>query len=144
MTAELEIHIVDWQDAQDSLLAIRKSVFIEEQHVPEKLEWDGRDQACTQFLASIDSKPVATARLTAEGQIGRMAVLRDYRGQGIGSRLLSAVIDEAKRAAHKQVFLHAQVNVIHFYKRHGFVPEGEVFIDAGIEHRSMRRVFDAA
>ena len=142
LTPTLEIQIVEWQDRQDTLKAIRKSVFIDEQHVPEELEWDGRDTECTQFLATINSTPVATARLTAEGQIGRMAVLRDFRGMGIGSRLLAAVIEQAKHAGHKKVFLHAQVSVIKFYQQHGFTAYGDVFIDAGIEHRSMRRVFD--
>ncbi len=137
-----EIQIVDWRERKDTLKAIRKSVFIDEQHVPEELEWDGRDAECTQFLAVINSTPVATARLTAEGQIGRMAVLRDFRGRGIGSRLLAAVIEQAKHAGHKQVFLHAQVSVIGFYQQHGFTACGDVFIDAGIKHRSMRLVID--
>ena len=139
---DLEIQIVDWQDRQDTLKAIRKSVFIDEQHVPEKLEWDGRDTECTQFLATLDSVPVATARLTSEGQIGRMAVLKDFRGKGFGSKLLAAVIEQAKHAGHKQVFLHAQVSVIKFYQQHGFTAYGDVFVDAGIEHRSMKLVFD--
>ena len=139
---DLEIQIVDWQDRQDSLKAIRKSVFIDEQHVPKELEWDGRDTECTQFLATINSTPVATTRLTAEGQIGRMAVLRDFRGKGIGSKLLAAVIEQAKHAGHKQVFLHAQVSVIKFYQHHGFIACGDVFIDAGIEHISMKLTFN--
>lgn len=142
MNGSLEINIVDWHDGQDALKAIRKTVFIDEQHVPEELEWDGLDTECTQFLASFDSTPVAAARLTPEGQIGRMAVLKDFRGKGLGSQLLVAVIAQAKHAGHKQVFLHAQVSVIKFYQQHGFAAEGESFIDAGIEHRSMRLAFD--
>jgi len=139
---DIEIQIVDWHNQQDALKAIRKSVFIDEQHVPKELEWDGRDTECTQFLLTIDSVPVATARLTPEGQIGRMAVLRNFRGKGFGSKLLAAVIEQAKHAGHKQVFLHAQVNVIEFYQHHGFTAYGDVFIDASIEHRSMRLVCD--
>jgi predicted GNAT family N-acyltransferase len=71
-----------------------------------------------------------------------MAVLKDFRGKGIGSRLLAAVIEQAKRAGHERVFLHAQVSVIQFYQGHGFTACGDVFIDAGIEHRSMKRIFD--
>ena len=138
----LEIRIVDWHEQQDALKAIRKSVFIDEQHVPKELEWDGLDTECTQFLATINSTPVATARLTGKGQIGRMAVLKDFRGKGIGSRLLAVVIEQAKLAGYKQDFLHAQVNVIEFYQRHGFTACGDIFIDAGIEHRSMKRIFD--
>jgi len=142
VTPGIEIQIVDWHDQRDTLKAIRKSVFIDEQHVPKELEWDGRDTECTQFLLTIDSAPVATARLTPEGQIGRMAVLKNSRGKGFGSRLLATVIEQAKHAGHKRVFLHAQVSVIEFYQRHGFTACGDVFIDAGIEHRSMRLVFD--
>ena len=142
VTPGIEIQIVDWHDQRDTLKAIRKSVFIVEQHVPEELEWDDRDTECTQFLLTVDSIPVATARLTPEGQIGRMAVLKNFRGKGFGSRLLATVIEQAKHAGHKQVFLHAQVSVIEFYQRHGFTACGDVFIDAGIEHRSMKLVFN--
>jgi len=138
MKTGIDIQIIDWHEQQDTLKAIRKSVFIDEQHVPKDLEWDGQDRDCTHFLASSNAVPVATARLTATGQIGRMAVLADYRGNGIGSRLLAAVIEQAKRTGHRQVFLHAQVNVIGFYQKHGFIAEGDIFIDAGIEHRTMR------
>jgi len=142
MSDECEIHIVDWHDEQDALQAIRRSVFIDEQHVPKELEWDGRDNECSQFLARVNSIPVATARLTADGQIGRMAVLKRYRGKGVGSRLLSAVIEQARHQGFKQVFLHAQVNVIPFYEQYGFTAEGELFMDAGIEHRTMKKDLD--
>ena len=138
MNDALDIQVVDWHTHQDALKSIRKTVFIDEQNVPKELEWDGRDTECIQFLASIDSQPVATARLTPQGQVGRMAVLRSSRGKGVGSRLLAAVIDRAREAGYAQLFLHAQVSVIGFYERHGFVAEGEVFQDAGIDHRTMR------
>ena len=141
MTDNIEVRIVNWDDNQGALKAIRKTVFIDEQHVPKELEWDGADMACTHFLATLDSTPVATARLTPQGQIGRMAVLREHRGKGIGSRLLAAATEQAKLTGHTQVFLHAQVSVIDFYQQHGFVAEGDIFMDAGIEHRTMRMVF---
>ena len=135
---DARIEAVDWQDRRDDLRAIRKSVFIEEQHVPKELEWDGLDPSCTHVLATVGATPVATARLTPQGQIGRMAVLREFRGRGIGSELLTAMIEQARRAGHTEVLLHAQTSVIGFYNRHGFVAEGETFMDAGIEHRTMR------
>ncbi|NNJ95946.1 MAG: GNAT family N-acetyltransferase [Gammaproteobacteria bacterium] len=134
---EIVVSIVDWTEKQGVLKAIRQAVFIDEQHVPKHLEWDGHDKECTQFLASIDAQAVATARLTPAGQIGRMAVLEPHRGQGVGSRLLAAVIDRARKQGHHQIFLHAQVKVIGFYQRHGFTVEGDTFMDAGIEHRTM-------
>ena len=138
MNDTLAITVVDWHQQREALQAIRKTVFIDEQQVPKELEWDGLDADCTQFLARFNSKPVATARLTPQGQIGRMAVLRQYRGNGVGSRLLNAVLEQARRAGHDEVFLHAQVSVIEFYEKHGFTAEGDIFIDAGIEHRTMR------
>jgi len=141
MSEKLEIHVVDWHDRRGALQGIRKSVFIDEQHIPEDLEWDGHDVTSVHFLATIDSMPVATARLTPQGQIGRMAVLKAYRGKGIGSQLLTRVIEHARSIGHKQLFLHAQVSVIRFYEQHGFIAEGDVFMDAGIEHQSMKMLF---
>ena len=141
MKDALSTSVVDWRRQQDALQSIRSAVFIDEQRVPKHLEWDGLDPECTQFLACVGARPVATARLTPQGQIGRMAVLKDCRGQGIGSNLLTAVLDQARQQGFEQVFLHAQVNVIPFYRRHGFIAEGDVFLDAGIEHQTMRLVF---
>jgi predicted GNAT family N-acyltransferase len=138
MNDKAEIHVVDWHEKRDALEGIRKAVFIDEQRVPKDLEWDGLDSTCTHFLATIGSIPVATARLTPQGQIGRMAVLQHHRGRGIGSQLLVKVIEHAKHIGHKQLFLHAQVNVLRFYEQHGFIAEGEIFMDAGIEHQSMK------
>lgn len=138
MSPAITIRIVDWHQHQPALMAIRKAVFIDEQHVPMELEWDGRDKECTQFLALLDTQPVATARLTADGQIGRMAVLSEHRGHGIGAQLLAAVLEQARQTGFEQVFLHAQVSVIGFYNRQGFTAEGETFIEAGIEHQAMK------
>lgn len=137
MTNTVEIRRVDWNDAADALKNIRQRVFVEEQHVPEDLEWDGLDAVSVHFLARVDSAPAATARLTPAGQIGRMAVLPPFRHRGLASGLLLAVLAEARVRGFKRVFLHAQVPVVDFYRRHGFIAEGEVFLDAGIEHRTM-------
>jgi predicted GNAT family N-acyltransferase len=85
--------------------------------------------------------PVATGRLLPDGHIGRMAVRQDARGAGTGSLVLCALMDEARRRGDRDVVLHAQLGARDFYGRHGFVPEGEVFMDAGIEHIAMRRRF---
>lgn len=140
MSSSIDVNTVNWDDTQAVLMQLRKTVFVDEQHVPEELEWDGLDDACTQFLATMDGQPVGTARLTPEGQIGRMAVLISHRRKGIGSQLLEAAIQAAVAAGFSEVFLHAQVNVIKFYQQHGFTAEGDIFMDAGIEHRNMKMV----
>jgi predicted GNAT family N-acyltransferase len=137
MTNAVEILHVDWLDAADALRHIRQTVFVEEQHVPEELEWDELDAVSTHFLARVDATPAATARLTPAGQIGRMAVLPPFRRRGLASSLLLAVLAEARLRGLKRVFLHAQVQVVDFYRRHGFTTEGEEFLDAGIKHRAM-------
>jgi predicted GNAT family N-acyltransferase len=137
MTNTVEILHVDWLDAMDALKHIRRTVFVEEQHVPEELEWDELDAVSAHFLARVDSTPAATARLTPAGQIGRMAVLPPFRHCGLASSLLLAVLADARLQGLERVFLHAQVQVVDFYRRHGFTAEGEIFLDAGIEHRAM-------
>ena len=137
-TTNIKIRIADWEKDQQDLAAIRRQVFIEEQSVPEVLEWDEADKTSTHFLATVDNKAVATVRLTVNGQIGRMAVLPEYRNQGIGSRLLGFVIQTAASQGIKQLYLHAQVAAIPFYAKHGFQVNGDVFYEAYIAHREMQ------
>lgn len=129
-----------WEDDQEALGAIRRAVFIEEQQVPKALEWDGLDAGSHHVLVTdADQRPVATGRMLPDGHIGRMAVLPDCRGQGIGSAVLAALLEVARQQGYADVFLHAQVSAIAFYQRHGFVVSSDVFMDAGIPHRTMRR-----
>ena len=129
---------VDWSKRRDVLQLVRYIVFVEEQQVPVELEWDGMDESSVHFLATEDSGlPIGTARLLPSGQIGRMAVLTSFRRRGIGSQLLRTVTDFALQADYKAVFLHAQTHAIDFYSQHGFVVQGEEFMDAGIPHKEM-------
>lgn len=134
---DIEIEIANWSTDADDLKAIRTSVFIEEQNVPIELEWDGLDPDCTHFIVRLHSKTIATARLKPDGQIGRMAVLKPYRDQGIGSKLLNTVLKHATQTGYSRVYLHAQVQAVGFYQAYGFTVEGEKFMDAGIPHRAM-------
>jgi len=121
------------------LCYVRERVFIKEQGVPASLEWDGLDQEAIHLLAITSSQqPVGTVRMLYDGHIGRMAVLPEWRNQGIGQQLLMRILDTARLLGLKQVFLAAQLSAVNFYARYGFVPEGEVFLDAGIEHQTMR------
>lgn len=141
MTASTaELRLADWARDQPALALIRREVFIAEQQVPEALEWDGLDADAVHVLAETrDGTPIGTARLLADGHIGRMAVRAPWRGNGIGRALLEALLAEARRQGMAEVFLHAQTHAIPFYERAGFTTEGEVFMDAGIPHRQMRR-----
>jgi len=134
---QAEIITTDWQHDKDALSAIRRKVFIDEQHVPEQLEWDEDDDDATHFLARIGNRNVACARLTADGKIGRMAVLEQYRNQGIGRQLLQQVIAHARDEAYPTLYMHAQASAMGFYEKAGFTVSGEPFMEAGIPHREM-------
>jgi len=140
MHPEFKLIHTRWQDNRRELGALRRAVFVEEQRVPESLEWDGMDADCYHVLVTAaEQQPVATGRMKPDGHIGRMAVLPAYRGQGIGSAVLMALLKVARQQQYAEVFLHAQVSAIAFYERHGFVVYGAEFMDAGIPHKSMRR-----
>ncbi|WP_404473799.1 GNAT family N-acetyltransferase [Vreelandella venusta] len=127
----------DWHTLGDAASAIRSTVFIDEQRVPQEEEWDGRDPECHHFLATLDGQPVGTARLLPDGHIGRVAVLSSARGKGIGIQLMEAAIQAARDAGHTTAELSAQLHALAFYERLGFVAYGDVFMDAGIPHRHM-------
>ena len=129
---------VSWDRHGHALTSVRRTVFVVEQGVDELEEWDGHDPASRHFLAEdAKGRPIGTARLMPSGQIGRMAVLREWRGRGIGAHLLELAVDAARRADYDVVFLHAQSHAVGFYERAGFELTGETFIEAGIEHRAM-------
>ena len=124
--------------------ALRRTVFIEEQNVPEADEVDGRDAGAVHLLARVDGRPVGTARLLVSGdsgKIGRVCVLAEMRGKGIGALLIEAAVREfAANPAIGKVKLSAQINALPFYVRLGFVAEGDEYLDAGIVHRDMYRM----
>jgi predicted GNAT family N-acyltransferase len=135
------ITIGAWAQQQQGASALRRQVFVLEQGVPEALELDDMDAVSLHALAYDDDGPVATGRLLPDGHIGRMAVRRDARGAGVGSAVLSALMEQARQRGDREVVLNAQLTAQDFYARHGFEPEGEVFMDAGIEHIAMRHRF---
>lgn len=128
-------YTVDFKD----LRSIREPVFVQEQNVPQELEWDELDPLCRHVIARDDAhQPIGTGRLTPEHKIGRMAVLRQWRGRGVGEALLMALIEQARDLGLPEVALNAQVDAIGFYEKFGFIGEGSRFWEAGIEHLAMR------
>lgn len=121
--------------------ALRRTVFIEEQNVPEADEMDDLDADAIHLLATDDAdRPVATARLLVRddiGKIGRVCVLTDQRGTGLGAALMRAAIDALAARGVRQVRLGSQTHAMGFYEKLGFVAEGPVYDDAGIPHRDM-------
>ena len=120
--------------------SIRLRVFVRGQGVPQEIEIDRDDRRASHFLATIRGRAVGTARLVVRNgraKIGRMAVLKSYRGKGAGKTLLKRAIDSARKKKAKMIYLHAQIPVIGFYEKMGFHCVGRLFMEAGIPHRKM-------
>ena len=110
-TPGFRIEVVDYAQAQDELRAVREPVFVQEQQVPLEEEWDALDPLCRHVIARDESgQPIGTGRLTPERKIGRMAVLRDWRGKGVGDALLSALMAQAWEMGWPAISLNAQVS----------------------------------
>lgn len=137
---EFRIEPADFRTDLEALRQVRERVFVVEQGVPIEEEWDADDPHSRHVLArDAQRRPIGTGRLTPDGKIGRLAVLPEWRGRGVGQGLLQALLDQARERGLPEVRLHAQVSAIGFYDRAGFEPYGERFVEAGIEHQGMRR-----
>ncbi len=137
---KIDVRVADWQKDNNEIRRIREAVFIAEQSVPPELEWDADDTDAVHFLAYEGDFPIGTARLLPDGQIGRVSVLKDWRGLKVGDALMQAVITEAEQRNLKQQMLSAQVQATAFYERLGFKVQSEEFLEAGIPHVDMVRM----
>ena len=136
--SDIVIAIAEWATDEEALLKVRRQVFINEQGVPEELEFDNLDSRCL-HVKSIKSEAgiIGTARLLPSAYIGRMCVLKDFRNLGVGGLMLSFLIDYARNHNYGPLRLNAQVNALPFYERYGFKANSEIFMEAGIKHRHM-------
>lgn len=138
MTPEFVVRPVNWLASRDKLHAVRRTVFIEEQNVPEELEWDDADERAYHVLAtSSDGTAIGTGRLKLDCHIGRMAVVKEWRGRGVGAAILQALITLAEKEGCELVRLHAQTHAMEFYSKYGFTALGGEFDEAGIAHCAM-------
>ena len=124
--------------------AVRVRVFVDEQHVPAEEEIDEHDRTDTDARHALireGDKPVAAGRYYridgTTAQVGRMAVLAEYRGRRIGRRLLDALVDDARRRGFARIALNAQDHAVAFYAKAGFTPFGETLLECDIPHQPM-------
>jgi predicted GNAT family N-acyltransferase len=140
MSGAFSVRVCTWTDAARQLRRVRYDVFVVEQGVPEVLEWDAADAQSMHALAEdAGASAIGCARLLADGHIGRVAVLREWRGRGVGHALMVRLIDAAQRRGDVRAIVNAQVAAIAFYERLGFAVTGDEFEEAGIPHRVMQR-----
>ena len=135
----IRVSVVSWSDKQAELVSVRRAVFIEEQDVPESIELDDRDPDCRHVLACDKSgAPIGTARIDTNGKIGRMAVLREHRGLGVGREMLRVIMDYGRANGIMGFHLSAQISAVGFYRKMGFETYGDEFEEADITHINMR------
>ena len=135
---EYGVECGDWVDLGALAGPLREQVFVVEQGVPLDMEYDAADPISLHALArSPDGRAIGTGRLLEDGHVGRMAVLPDWRGKGVGTALLCHLMEEARRRGINRLALNAQTQAADFYRRFGFVEEGKVFIEAGLSHIAM-------
>ena len=137
---DYSILLTDWAHEQARLSRVRRAVFIDEQGVPEDMEWDADDAGALHLLA-VDGmgQAIGCARLLPDGHIGRMAVLAAWRKRGVGHALLAAALGAAQVRGHTTLRLSAQTHAAAFYARAGFVAVGGEYAEAGIPHVAMQK-----
>ncbi len=137
-----QIHIkqVTWQQAESDLRKVRTVVFIKEQSVTPEFEWDEIDSGAVHLLAMLENEPIGCLRIIHHEKIGRMAVLSQWRGLGIGKMLLNEAINICRTYGSKQIDLSAQTHAIHFYQQAGFQIISEEYTDVQIPHLDMRLI----
>jgi predicted GNAT family N-acyltransferase len=138
MPPPFTIRIMTWREALPHARPVRERVFIDEQAVPRELEWDEWDVASDHAVAlDASGEAIGTARLLPDGRIGRMAVIKEWRGKGVGAALLAAMLVHARAKAMPRALLHAQIQAAGFYRKFGFSERGGEFLEAGIPHVEM-------
>jgi predicted GNAT family N-acyltransferase len=154
MTApNYEVDLVRTPREREAVYTLRIRVFVEEQAVPIEEEIDAHDVLATHFLVRRTDLPaesshaiVATARLLEQGEgtarIGRVAVLKEYRGLGLGALLLRFIEQFAREQGYARLVLDAQCQALGFYEKLGYMAEGDIFLDCHIEHRCMHKSLD--
>jgi predicted GNAT family N-acyltransferase len=145
--ANIKVFETTWRESEADLRAIRTPVFIVEQLVTPEFEWDDIDATAVHLLAThndfnLKTQPIGCLRIIDYHKIGRMAVLKDFRGIGLGSALLLAAVAICKTHGRKNVVLSAQTHAIEFYKKAGFKVTSDVYCDVDIPHVDMQITLD--
>ena len=126
-----------WDQLQQDAKLIRTQVFICEQGITEADEWDDQDVISQHFLIYDQDQPIATARLLQNHSVGRVAVVKAYRGQGLGQMIMLEIISYAQKQGLSVLTLSSQVHVISFYEKLGFTVQGNPYDECGISHIEM-------
>jgi predicted GNAT family N-acyltransferase len=144
--SQITFKIANYTEYSAAIQGVRRSVFHIEQGVDPSLDLDGKDETADHILAYVENQAVGTVRGRyldhQTAKIERLAVLSEFRGQGIGKRLMEEALNIAANKQINTVVIHAQDYVKSLYLKLGFLPEGELFEEAGISHVKMIKSFN--
>jgi predicted GNAT family N-acyltransferase len=136
-----DVVITGTQQQRDDAFAVRIAVFVDEQQIPREEELDDLDATAVHCVAYVDGTPVAAGRLVVTpdgyGKIGRMAVLKQHRGTGLGAAVLAALEREGAARGLREFHLNAQLSARGFYDRLGYAADGDIYDEVGIPHIAM-------
>ena len=135
----IEINEVSYFESKKFIHRVRNKVFIVEQKVPVELEFDEKDPVSSHVVAFIKQASIATGRIASDGKIGRMAVLKEFRRKGVGTKILEKLIQIGAENRIKKFYISSQCHAIPFYEKKGFFAEGPIYKEAGIDHRLMKK-----
>ncbi|WP_318516966.1 GNAT family N-acetyltransferase [Photobacterium leiognathi] len=139
----VEIKIVAFDDAHRGLIrTVREQVFIQEQQIDPDIEFDNLDSAAVHVLVMDGDQPLGTGRILADGHIGRIAIMKSARGQGLGAKVVQALVEYAQQQGYPRVDLGAQTHAVDFYRKLGFMPYGDEFMEANIPHQAMEQILE--
>ncbi|WP_318486980.1 GNAT family N-acetyltransferase [Photobacterium leiognathi] len=139
----VEIKIVAFDDAHRGLIStVREQVFIQEQQIDPEIEFDNLDSAAVHVLVMDGEQPLGTGRILADGHIGRIAIMKAARGQGLGAKVVQALVEYAQQQGYPRVDLGAQTHAVDFYRKLGFMSYGDEFMEANIPHQAMEQMLD--
>ncbi|WP_318401167.1 GNAT family N-acetyltransferase [Photobacterium leiognathi] len=137
----VEIKIVAFDDAHLGLIrTVREQVFIQEQQIDPEIEFDDLDSEAVHVLVMDGEQPLGTGRILADGHIGRIAIMKSARGQGLGAKVVQALVEYAQQQGYPRVDLGAQTHAVDFYRKLGFMPYGDEFMEANIPHQAMEQM----
>jgi predicted GNAT family N-acyltransferase len=138
----MDSRIVNFEgDHAFEIKQVRTSVFVNEQGIDSTIDFDGLDDLASHVLIYSCYNVIATGRILDDGHIGRIAVLKQYRKKGAGTKVMQALIKTAEEQAYSRVYLGSQVHAVGFYEKLGFKVCSDIFVDAGIDHVEMEMLF---
>lgn len=139
----VDVKIVAFDGAnKESIRLVREQVFIKEQQIDPEIEFDGLDTQAVHVLVVDGEQPLGTGRILADGHIGRIAIMKAARGQGLGIKVVQALVEYAKQQGYPRVDLGAQTHAVDFYRKLGFTPYGDEFMEANIPHQAMEQMLE--